>query len=405
MPHLIVFSHLRWAFVFQRPQHLLSRLARNYHVVFVEEPVHTSGAAYLERTAPAPGIEVLRAHTPIEQGGFHDEQLSALQPMLAGHLADHRIDDYLVWFYTPMALPILGALAPRAIVYDCMDELSAFKGAPPQMRQRETALLKCADLVVTGGPRLYEAKREANPNVLCVPSAVDAEHYAAQRATADAGAMAKADAVQGAIAKPRLGFFGVIDERLDLDLVERLADADPAWQIVMVGPIVKIDSKTLPRRANLHWLGQQPYALLPQLVAGWNVCLMPFALNESTEFISPTKTLEYMAAGKPVVSTSIHDVRGMFGDLVAIADGPRSFVDACRAALAESDARRTGREERMRVRVLEHSWEAAAAKVGQALAAALPAAAARATASAPSTGAGDRVADDATEPRRVATAR
>jgi glycosyltransferase involved in cell wall biosynthesis len=404
MPHLIVFSHLRWEFVFQRPQHLLSRLARDYHIVFVEEPVHTGGAVYLERTTAAPGIEVLRAHTAVEHGGFHDDQLSALQPLIAGYLADHRIDDYLVWFYTPMALPMLGALAPRAIVYDCMDELSAFKGAPRQMRQRETKLLECADLVVTGGPRLYQAKRDANPNVLCVPSAVDADHYAARRATADAGAMAKADALQGAIARPRLGFFGVIDERLDLDLVARVADADPAWQIAMVGPIAKIDPQALPRRANLHWLGQQPYALLPQLVAGWNVCLMPFAINESTEFISPTKTLEYMAAGKPIVSTPIHDVRAMFGQLVAIAADADAFIAGCRGALAESDGDRAVREERMRGCVREHSWDAAAGKVRDALAAAVAAADAgtRGTgkaAAAPS----ERVGGAATR-RKVATA-
>src|SRR5664279_4747563 len=155
MPHLIVFSHLRWEFVFQRPQHLLSRLARDFDVVFVEEPVHTSGPAYLERTTPCKGVEVLRAHTPVDHWGFHDDQLSALQPMISGYLADNLIDDYLVWFYTPMALPLLGDLRPRAVVYDCMDELAAFKNAPRQMRQRETALLKSADLVVTGGPRLY----------------------------------------------------------------------------------------------------------------------------------------------------------------------------------------------------------------------------------------------------------
>ena len=401
MQHLIVFSHLRWEFVFQRPQHLLSRLARDYHVVFVEEPAHTSGPAYLERTTPAPGIEVLRAHTAVEHPGFHDDQLSALQPMIAGYLADNLIDDYVVWFYTPMALPMLGELAPRAIVYDCMDELSAFRGAPRQMRQRETALLKAADLVVTGGPRLYEAKRDANPNVLCVPSAVDAAHYAAARATADTATMARADALQGAIARPRLGFFGVIDERLDLDLVARVADADPAWQVVMVGPVAKIDPQALPRRANLHWLGQQPYALLPQLVAGWDVCLMPFAINESTEFISPTKTLEYMAAGKPIVSTPIHDVRAMFGELVAIAADAGAFVAGCRDALAESDAERALREERMRVCVGEHSWDAATRKIRDALAAAL-------TSADPVAGdtanAAEGVADNTTTARKVATA-
>jgi len=264
-------------------------------------------------------------------------------------------------------------------------------------------LLKTADLVVTGGPRLYEAKRDANPNVLCVPSAVDAAHYAAARATADAEAMAKAAALQGAIAPPRLGFFGVIDERLDLDLVARLADADPSWHVVMVGPVAKIAPETLPRRTNLHWLGQQPYALLPQLVAGWDVCLMPFAINESTEFISPTKTLEYMAAGKPIVSTPIHDVRVMFGDLVAIAGEPEAYVAACRAALAESAAARAAREERMLARVREHSWDAAAAKIGNALAAALAAAHARTARSSAAADAGER-GDEAMAPRTLASA-
>ena len=402
MPHVIVFSHLRWEFVFQRPQHLLSRLARHFPVVVVEEPMHTSGPAYLERMTPCPGVEVLRAHTPVDAGGFHDDQLSALQPLIGGYLADHRIDDYIVWFYTPMALPLLGDLAPRAIVYDCMDELSAFKHAPRQMRQRETALLKSADLVVTGGPRLYEAKRDANPNVLCLPSAVDAEHYSARRATADAASMRRADELQGGIASPRLGYFGVIDERLDLDLVARVADADPGWQIVMVGPVVKIDPADLPRRPNIHYLGQQPYTLLPQLVAGWSVCLMPFALNESTEFISPTKTLEYMAAGKPVVSTPIHDVEAMFGDIVAIASNAELFVDACRQALAESPAQRTGREQRMAERVRQHSWDAAAETIrgsrDAVLAAPVP------KASIASTSAVERPDDDPTALREVASA-
>jgi glycosyltransferase involved in cell wall biosynthesis len=179
--------------------------------------------------------------------------------------------------------------------------------------------------------------------------------------------MQRANELQGAIGAPRLGFFGVIDERLDLDLVARVADADPAWQVVMVGPVVKIDEAALPRRANLHWLGQQPYSLLPQLVSGWDVCLMPFALNESTEFISPTKTLEYLAAGKPVVSTPIHDVRVMFGDIVAIAATADEFIAACRAALAESPAQASERAERGHTIVAEHSWDAAAATILQSL--------------------------------------
>ena len=368
MPHLIVYCHLRWDFVFQRPQHLLSRLARSYPVVFIEEPMRCDGEAWLERSSPAPGVEVLRPHTPVDAPGFHDDQLSVLEPMIEGWLESEGIVDFMAWFYTPMALPLLGGLAPRAVIYDCMDELSAFRNAPRQMRQRETALLKRADLVLTGGPSLYEAKRNQHDNVMCLPSAVDARHYDHDRALADRERVRRAAELQAGVAGPRLGFFGVIDERLDIELVAALADAEPGWQIVMVGPVVKIDPAKLPQRPNLHWLGQQSYELLPQLVASWAVCLMPFALNESTQFISPTKTLEYMAAGKPVVSTPIHDVSVMFGELVAIAADAPSFIASCRAALAETDALRSERQQAMATCVARHGWDTTAATIAAAIA-------------------------------------
>ena len=296
MGHLIVFSHLRWDFVYQRPQHLLSRLARWYHILFVEEPMFQEGPAHLERSTPLVNVDVLRPGTPLNQAGFHDAQLPILGRLVLEYLAAENIDDYAVWFYTPLPVPLLTALRPRAVIYDCMDELSAFKDAPWQTREREIALLAAAQLVLTGGPSLYEAKRLQHPNVLCLPSAVDARHFSPEHARSDAAGMQRAHELQGTIEQPRLGFFGVIDERLDTRLVAELADADPAWHIIMVGPVVKIRLDELPQRPNLHWLGKQPYELLPQLVAGWDVCLLPFALNESTRFISPTKTLEYMAA-------------------------------------------------------------------------------------------------------------
>ena len=376
MPHLIVFSHLRWNFVFQRPQHLLSRLARHYHVVFVEEPIRADSPARLDQSTPVPNVDVLRPHTPVDAAGFHDDQLSVLEPLLSGYLAENGIDDYVVWFYTPMALPLLADMNPRAVIYDCMDELAAFKNAPRQMRQREAALLRGAELVLTGGPSLYDAKKALNDNVLCLPSAVDAQHYSHANAVARAEPMARVDALQGRLPQPRLGFFGVIDERLDLDLVAALADAEPAWQVVMVGPVVKIDPARLPQRPNLHWLGQQPYELLPQLVAGWDVCLMPFALNESTRFISPTKTLEYMAAGKPVVSTPIHDVATMFGEEVAIAADAPAFVAARRRALAETPAERSLRRAAMAACVSRHAWDDTAETIHRAIGVALRTAAA-----------------------------
>ena len=364
---LVVFSHLRWDFVFQRPQHLLSRLAPHHAVVFIEEPVHTDGEAHLEVLNPQPRVRVLRPHTPVRAPGFHDDQLACLKGLVEDWLEQQGVTDYAAWFYTPMALPLLADLAPRAVVYDCMDELSAFHGAPRQMLQREAALLRRADLVLTGGPSLYEAKHKLHPRVLCLPSAVDAAHFRRGDALARTGLVARAAELQGAIPAPRLGYYGVIDERLDLDLVARLAEARPRWNVVMVGPVVKIDRATLPQLPNVHWLGQQSYDLLPQLVAGWDVCLMPFALNEATRFISPTKTLEYMAAGRPVVSTAVHDVIALYGDVVRVALDTERFVRACDEALAEPQEARAVREERMAARVARYSWDATARTILEAL--------------------------------------
>ena len=358
MQTLIVFSHLRWDFVYQRPQHVLSRLAQHYRVLFFEEPVRGKLTPFLERFAPCQNIEVLRPHTAVDAPGFHDDQLPELKPLLAEYLRDFGISDYLVWFYTPMALPLLAELSPRAVIYDCMDELSAFKGAPRQMIQRETALIKRAQLMLTGGPSLYQAKRALHPNVRCFPSAVDAEHYSPSTPLDEKRRerAVEAELQQAAIARPRLGFFGVIDERFDIELIAALADAKPDWNIVLVGPVVKIPSELVPRRSNIHWLGQQSYDSLPHLVAQWDVCLLPFALNASTRFISPTKTLEYMAAEKPIVSTAVNDVVSLYGDSVSIVTTPGELVSACASALAETDVQRKARVQRMRTHVTELTW-------------------------------------------------
>jgi UDP-galactopyranose mutase len=359
-PYLIVFSHLRWGFVHQRPQHLLSRLAAHYRILFVEQPVFAEPPARLDINAVAPDVEVIVPRTPVEAAGFHDDQLSLLTPLLEEHLQSRGIDDYLIWFYTPMALPLMANLKPRAIVYDCMDELAAYKDAPRQMHQRECALLKMADLVLTSGPTLYEAKRRAHPNVQCLPSAVEAAHYAPANLRLDSDEYRDVERLQGHIPRPRLGFFGVIDERVDLSLLIALADADPHWQIVMVGPVLKIDPAKLPRRPNIHWLGMQPYSRLPQLVASWDVCLMPFALNQLTRFINPTKTLEYMAAEKPVVSTSVPDVVSLYGDVVRLAATRAGFVEQCREAMGENGRRRTQRIIEMTQCVSRFSWDQSA---------------------------------------------
>lgn len=357
LPVLLVFSHLRWDFVYQRPQHLLSRLAGRWQVLFVEEPVHTDGPARLEVREHGPHLTVIVPHTPVAAPGFHDDQVAMLHGLLAAHLTAARLEVDVAWLYTPMALPLVQAVGPRCVVYDCMDELANFKDAPRQLRQRESALMKSASLVLTGGPSLYEAKRELNANVHCLPSAVDAAHYAPANLRPGCDHEQSARQLQGDLPRPMFGYFGVIDERLDLSLVSALADSHPEWSVVMAGPVVKIDPAALPQRSNIHWLGMQPYERLPYLLAGWDVCMMPFALNESTRFISPTKTLEYMAGEKPVVSTPVRDVVWLYGEAVEVAYGPHGFVQACERLLAETGVARYQRARDMLNMVSRYSWD------------------------------------------------
>jgi protoporphyrinogen oxidase/glycosyltransferase involved in cell wall biosynthesis len=348
---LLVFSHLRWDFVFQRPQHLLTRLAKHYKVYFFEEPITGSSKMYLETTRGAENLTVCRPHSTLDTPGFHDDQLPVLQEMVAELVRSESLSDYDVWFYSPMALPLMKGLSPQTVIYDCMDELSAFRNAPKQLLQRESALLKIADVVFTGGPSLYRAKRDRHPNVHCFPSSVDAAHFSiAQNRAADHPS-------QRDLPTPRLGYYGVIDERMDLELIAALADARPEWQISMVGPHVKIDPASLPRRANIHYFGQQRYEDLPSFVAGWDVCLQPFAMNESTKFISPTKTLEYMAAERPIVSTPITDVVEPYGDIVSIAHTTEQFITACERALLEDEGTAAKRREAMRATLARTSWD------------------------------------------------
>jgi UDP-galactopyranose mutase len=265
------------------------------------------------------------------------EAVEELQKHLLDELFEGReIDEHVLWYYTPMALAWSRHLKPLAVVYDCMDELSAFKGASPALRDRETELFRRADLVFTGGQSLYEAKRDQHHSVYAFPSSIDAPHFARARS------VVQEPADQAAIPHPRLGFFGVIDERMDIELLDAVAEMRPEWHLVLVGPIVKIEESLLPRRANIHYLGGKSYEELPSYLAGWDVALLPFARNDSTRFISPTKTPEYLAAGKPVVSTSIRDVVRPYGEmkLVRIADTPREFVEAVEQALEDNAASR-----------------------------------------------------------------
>jgi UDP-galactopyranose mutase len=354
---IVCFSHLRWDFVFQRPQHLLTRFARHTRVFYVEEPTFGDAGPFLDVSWRGDELHVVVPR--LRRGTSAAEAVAIQKRLLAGLFARESVRDMIQWFYTPAALPLVSGPLPVAVVYDCMDELSAFRNASPDLVTLERALLDRADLVLTGGRSLYRAKSKLHSNVHEFPSSVDREHFVAARRPQ----VEPAD--QREIPTPRLGFYGVLDERLDLELVAGIAALRPEWHQVFLGPTAKIEQDELPAAPNIHYLGRKEYAELPAYLAGWQVAMLPFARNEATRFISPTKTPEYLAAGKPVVSTPIEDVVNPYGvlDLVAIADTPASFVAAVERALSDDPARRP----RADAYLQQNSWDQTWSRISQEL--------------------------------------
>jgi glycosyltransferase involved in cell wall biosynthesis len=357
---LICFSHLRWNFVFQRPQHLMSRFARDMTVIFWEEPVEIprGETAYLKvrDTDDFPNVRLVVPHLP--EGMPEPAREAALARLLDAHLAAVR-GPLIAWYYTPMMLPFSKLITPDVTVYDAMDELSKFKFAPEHLLGLEQELIDRADVVFTGGSSLYEAKKDRHHNVHCFPSSVDRVHFLKARAQL----FDPAD--QEELPRPRLGFYGVLDERFDTELLDKVAEMRPDWSLVMVGPIVKIAPEDLPHRHNIHYLGPKTYDQLPAYLAGWDVALMPFAMNESTQFISPTKTPEYLAGGKPVVSTPIRDVVRHYGQLegVGIASTAEEFVAACERALELAHDREGGWLAEADLMLSATSWDTTQARM------------------------------------------
>lgn len=326
---LVCFSHLRWDFVYQRPQHLLTRSARDRRVFFIEEPIYGNCSMRLDVREAEGGVNVVVPQLP--EGLCSEIAITAvLKEMTRQLFTDYDINEYVFWYYTPMALRFTDHFNPIASVYDCMDELSAFKGAHSQLPLLEKELFQLVDLVFTGGQSLYEAKCKSHPSVHAFPSSIDAAHFRKARTAVDE------PADQSDIPHPRLGFFGVIDERFDIELLDEVARKRPDWHFVIIGPVVKIDQESLPKHANIHYLGPKKYEQLPSYLAGWDIALLLFARNDSTRFISPTKTPEYLAAGKPVISTSIRDVVRPYGELklVEITDEPDEFIRAAERILS-----------------------------------------------------------------------
>ncbi|MBK8020797.1 MAG: glycosyltransferase [Chloroflexi bacterium] len=356
MMDLVCISHLRWDFVWQRPQHLLSRLARHYRVFFVEEPVALTGAKeprLVVRHQPH-DVTVVNLLQPVEEDRWigHNDPLTAetYQELLRDYLRQQGSDERLMWLYTPMAWHFAEAIPHRTLIYDVMDELSAFKGASPLLRDYDKRALSEADIVFTGGLSLYRSRQNSNPNTHLFPSGVEIEHFARAAQREDFPRPADLADVQG----PVLGYYGVIDERMDLPLLAQMAEARPDWQIVLIGPVVKIDPSSLPQAPNLHYLGMKDYQALPAYLAHFDVALIPFAINESTRYLSPTKTLEYMAAHKPVVSTPIEDVVALYGQVVHVGCDAETFIARVEAALTSDPAARRTQEQKL---LAQHTWD------------------------------------------------
>lgn len=354
---IVVHCHLCWDWVWQRPQQFISRLSQRHKILFVETvgpaPDLARPLARYRSAQNFPNVTILTLQFPTwrwSDGKFVDaERRRIVQEFIAGPGAG-QFEDAVQWFYDPMAVPAFaGHVGEVLTVYDCMDELSKFRCAPAEIIEREAELLSRADVVFTGGRKLFDAKSQHNDNCHFYGCGVDCEHFGKARAKE-----AKVAADLAGISKPVLGYFGVVDERMDYELIARLADANREWSVVMIGPTMKVDEAMLPKRPNLHWLGQRSYMDLPAYCKGFDVCLMPFALNESTEFINPTKALEYMATGRMIVSSAVSDVVRNFGTVVKIARDPQEFVSLCREAVERPEHERI---ERGLIMASENTWE------------------------------------------------
>ena len=337
---LIVHCHLCWDWVWQRPQQFMSRFSQKHRVLFVETMAPDENLvtplAQLRRFEKWPNLTLLRLQFPTwrwSDGKWVDRERRALvKRALHGPLRG-QFNSAVQWFYDPMAVTAFaGQMGEIATVYDCMDELSKFKGAPPEIRKREAELLAAADVVFTGGRRMWESKSPHNSNCHFYGCGVDVMHFSKARSPQT---VVPEDIAN--LPKPVFGYFGVVDERIDYELLEKLAKANPNGSIVMVGPMTKIDPASLPRPKNLHWMGGRDYAQLPAYCKAFDVCMMPFALNEATEYINPTKALEYMATGRGIVSSAIYDVVKNFGSVVKVADSHNEFIALCRKAADRAD--------------------------------------------------------------------
>lgn len=344
----------------------MTRLTRQFQVAYVDPPQLDTAisAPELRELRVDQGVRVVQPFFPAEQAATPEGYWAAWYNLLP-QVLHSGAGPVVLWVSSPYADGLVERAKPsiQLCVYDCMDDLASFKDGTPEMRVREQNLLSLADLVFTGGYSMYTARKDLHPHVICFPSGVDVEHY--RQVQNEATPIAAACAT---IPQPQLGYFGVLDERIDWALIADAAAQRPEWHWVLVGPTAKIDPAALPHAANIHYMGKQAYADLPSYLKSFAIATMPFALNEATRFISPTKTLEYLAGGKPVISSSVPDVVAFYRDIVTIADGSAAWISAITELLQADPAERRARNERAEPLLQAQTWDAIASRMAEQIA-------------------------------------
>jgi hypothetical protein len=358
---LLFLAHLKWHHVWQRPQQLMTRFARRYRVIYVDPPalLEEIKEPELHEFGFDQGVQVLQPRFPADVGERSDTYWRMWLGMLPSVLRQAG-SHIVLWVSSPYVDQLLEHAKPhiQLAVYDCMDDLASFKDGGAEMRVLEEHLLGLVDLVFTGGHSMYQARKDRHPRVHCFPSGVDIEHYQQVQRTETPIATQIAS-----IPHPQLGYFGVLDERIDWELIREVAARKPEWHWVLVGPTAKVEPEALPKASNIHYLGKQAYSDLPGFLKGFDIATMPFALNEATRFISPTKTLEYLAGDKWVISTSVPDVVAFYSEIVAIADGADAWIATIEASLAAPTGELQARLERARPVLEASTWDAIAARM------------------------------------------
>ncbi|MEW6448454.1 MAG: glycosyltransferase [Bacillota bacterium] len=365
---IICLSSVNWDPIWTRKQQVLSRLHPSNRILYVEPPGTLispfKDPSYWGKwrpwgrwvSRPRPNIYVFQPPFVLPFGNMYHWVGKLNQYWLAAwvNLAIHRlkIKHPILWTYLPGTAAVARLIKHAVLIYDCVDEHGAYKGLVSERTiwKLETELLRTADITFVTAPGLYQRRKDHARRIYYVPNAADVAHF---NKACDPETPIPEEIRR--LPSPRLCFVGVVQEWVDTELLARVARERPEWSIVLIGPVAPgISLHGLDKMPNVFFLGRKPKEVLPNYLKGCEVCLNLFRKSTLTANVSPLKFYEYLASGRPVVSTEMPAVEE-FADLIEIAADAPGFITAVEKALAEENA---GRREKRLARAREHSWEA-----------------------------------------------